>query len=214
MISMNNRIVKMKRKVIVLLLVILIFLTVLYLGTNQLLLKHNEINTATIFPGHILKTKDIVDVDMIDFNGKNVKKDYKIKIEKQKDGKAIVTMTKKEGLNNFEGNIRYIHEDYSKWELIQNIFVNQYNDIANQINNWNYQRITGTSISKSYTKYPTIFSEADNKKNVPQNFGVLLIFVGIVLFLIGLVIIYHSDKEAFYMKLNIKNLEGETDHEL
>ncbi|MBO0441528.1 hypothetical protein [Candidatus Enterococcus ikei] len=210
---MNNRIVKMKRKVIVLLLVILIFLTGLYVGTNQLLLKHNEISTATIFPEHIRKAKDIVDVDMIDINGKNVKKDYKIKIEKQKDGKAIVTMTKKEGLNNFEGNIRYIHEDYSKWELIQNIFVNQYNDFANKINNWNYQRITGINISSGSSVYPTIFDSFDSK-SVPPNIGVLLIFIGIVLFMIGLVIIYHSDKKAFYVNLNIKNLEGDTDHEL
>ncbi|MGM0220161.1 hypothetical protein [Enterococcus sp. AZ126] len=204
---MNKRIVKMKRKVIVLLLFVLVFLMGLYVGTNQLLLKHNEIDTATIFPEHVLKAKDIVDVDMIDFNGKNVKKDYKIKIDKQKDGKTLVTMTKRQGINNFKWTIHYIQEDYSKWELIQNIFVNQYNDFANKINNWNYQRITGTSISQSYTKYPTIFSEADNKKIVPHNIGVLLIFVGIVLFMIGLVIIYHSDKEAFYVKLNINDRE-------
>ena len=199
----------MKRKVIVLLLFVLIFLMGLYVGTNQLLLKHNEIDTATIFPAYILKAKDIVDVDIVDSNGKNVKKDFKTKIEKQKDGKFTVTMTKKERPKNFEGTVRYIQEDYSKWELIQNIFVNQYNDFANKINNWNYQRITGTSISKSYTKYPTIFSEADNKKIVPHNIGVLLIFVGIVLFMIGLVIIYHSDKESFYIKLNINDREGD-----
>lgn len=206
MISMNNR---MKQKVIVLLVAVLVLLLGLYIGMNQLLLKHNTVYNATIFPGYILKAKDIVDVDIVDSNGKNVKKDFKTKIEKQKDGKAIVTMTKKKVLNNFKGTIYYIQEDYSKLELIQNIFVNQYNDFANKINNWNYQRITGTSISKSYTKYPTIFSEADNKKIVPHNIGVLLIFVGIVLFLIGLVIIYHSDKEAFYVKLNINDREGD-----